>query len=168
MTKANKNITALLFMAVGCIPWLFVLLFCIQQQNIRHRMKEKLEENIPPYTICIPDNEINWIEKGEEIWVNGKLFDIKTSRHKNGIITFTGLYDENETALEIKLDREWQKRSSNDSRLLSDFFQTLQNFFFETEGDENIELLIAKTLSLIPIPALCSPCKIVLTPPPQV
>lgn len=154
-------------MLMGCIPWLFVLLFCIHQQRIRHQMKEKLEENIPHHTVCIPDDEINWVEKGKEIWVNGKMFDIKTAHHENGITTFTGLYDEDETALKIKLDQDWKKRSSNDSQLLSDFFQTLQNVFFEVGNNEKINIPVVRHLSLFYIPHLCSPYKTILTPPPQ-
>jgi len=52
--------------------------------------------------------KIEWIKKGKEIMVNGKLFDVKKIVKENGQLIVTGLFDDEETAIENYLKRQSQ------------------------------------------------------------
>ena len=164
---AIEKSTGIFFLLLGCTPWLFILVFCIKQQSIRHEMKEKLEQNIPLYSINIADNEVVWVKKGKEITVNGKMFDVKTAKSDNGITTFTGLYDEDETLLKKQLAESWQKKSSGENKTLLQLIVSLQNVFYETPG---VELLCQREISqyyLFDHSGLPVNFKLILTPPPR-
>ena len=49
-------------------------------------------------TVVQPENEVIWMDN-DEIWVNNRLFDIKNKKLENGIYSFIGLFDEDETKL---------------------------------------------------------------------
>lgn len=131
-------------------------------------MKEKLEQDIPLHSIAIADNEVVWVKKGKEIRVNGKMFDIKTAKSNNGLTTFTGLYDEDETLLKKQLAESWQKKSSGNEQILSHFLASLQNIIVET-SEYNI-IYKKETLFFFPpvIAGLQEVHKQIITPPPQV
>ncbi len=153
-------------MLPGCLPWLFILVFSIKQQSIRHRMKEKLEENISHHVVRMANDEIIWVKKGKEIEVHGKMFDIKTSESKNGMTTFTGLFDEEETALKKQWQEDWQKRSANDNQLLVQLF-SLQTIFVESSNNENPAIAQTSVTGSFMSADLPTRYKIILTPPPR-
>jgi hypothetical protein len=89
-------------------------------------MKKKLEsENLQ--TITIAENKVVWMDK-HEIWVNNRMFDIHSKILKNGVYTFTGLYDEKETLLVEKHKRSSEK-NNHENKLISLLFKCLQNIF---------------------------------------
>jgi len=61
-----------------------------------HRMERTLEQD-KLQTISFPASKIQWVEKGREILVENKMFDIKSYSIENGIFTAQGVYDEHET-----------------------------------------------------------------------
>lgn len=145
---------------------LFVLFYTLKQQSIHHRMKHLMEEQ-QLHTITVTDNEIQWIKEGKEIWVHGKMFDIKFSEHKNGMTTFHGLYDDEETVLKKNFSEGWKKNMSEQNHLLAQFFQSLQAMYFEHIAE--IETLSPKQqyiVSLFPS-RLLSQFEVIPTPPPQ-
>jgi hypothetical protein len=133
-TTTHKRIISLVLLLPGLIPWLFILVFYLQENHIRHEMKEKLEANIPLQSLTLNDHEIRWVKKNREILVNGKMFDIKTSLRENGRTTFTGLYDDQETALKQQLQEGWEKQSSQDNILIAQLLTAVQNLYFEDPG----------------------------------
>ena len=145
---------------------LFTLVFTVKQQYIRHSMKERMEVQAL-HNITLADNEIHWAKEGKEIWVNGKMFDIKTTDHKNGHTTFYGLYDDEETLLKTVFNNGWKKKMSENNQLLSQLFQCLQGIYFTQLTDSPV--LPGKQYHVISLhsPKLQSQFKIILTPPPQ-
>lgn len=160
-----KKITSILFILLGFTPLLFVLFFAIKQQSIRHRMKVRMEEQ-SLFTISIADNEIHWLIKGKELWIQGRLFDIKSIEYKDGIATLHGLYDEEETTLYYAFNEAWQKNCSDQNQLLSELFECLQDVYFSHHTA--IPTLADKQHHIAALsPKLLSQFKTILTPPPQ-
>lgn len=83
------------------------------------------------HTIILANNEIQWAKAGKEIWVDGKMFDIKSIEHKNGITIFKGLFDEEETLLKDNLRSNWEKNQAKQNQLISQLFQCLNGIYFE-------------------------------------
>ncbi len=118
------------------------------------------------HRIVLHDYDVRWIKKGKEIWVNGKMFDIKSMKHKNGMTVFYGLYDDEETALKKNMAQAWKKDLPGQQSRLTQLFQCLQGFYFNQ--DDPITILSKKSTGRIasPSPKLPSRYKNVPTPPP--
>jgi hypothetical protein len=146
------------------MPVIFTLLFLYKQQLIRHEMKEKLEISLLQ-TITINEKDVVWMDD-HEIWVNEHMFDIQTKKLENGIYTFTGLYDEEETNL-VKKHKDTTEKNNEKNQLLSSLFQLLQSVFIEDDANSlNTDLIMAEYRPLI-LQHMASPFINILTPPPQ-
>lgn len=66
-------------------------------------MKERLE-NVSLKSIIIEKDSFTWVEKNKEIKINGKLFDVKSYYVVADKIVFSGLYDEDEDAIDEKVN----------------------------------------------------------------
>lgn len=102
--KNNRQllITLFLLITISMPPLLFVY-YQANQAFVRFEMEEELEKS-KLQTIRIPVNEVSWYKKNRELLVDGKLFDVKTQTELQGVIEFTGLFDEQETAIALQLD----------------------------------------------------------------
>jgi len=139
-TVTKKTITCfLLFLAA--VPLIYILTFKVHQQSIRHKMKVRLEAKVL-HTISIPEHDVIWMKNGKEIYVNGKMFDIKSFHINDGVYVFKGLYDDEETVLREQLQKEQESNSTN-SKQLTRLFQLLQSFYNDTQS----ELYFPKTKS---------------------
>ncbi len=167
MKPSIKKITSLFLILLGFTPLLFVIIFSIRQHSIRHRMKEKME-NQSLQSITIDDNAIHWAKPGKEIWVKGKMFDIKSIAHKNGLTTFYGLFDDDETLLKKVFEKGCKKKMTEENMLLSQLFQCLQGVYFIPAP--NSPFFSDKQLHEVSqnSPNIQSQFKTILTPPPQV
>lgn len=118
-------------------------------------------------TITLADGEINWMKKGKEISIQGKMFDIKSMVHKNGITTFHGLFDDEETLLNKNLFSGWEKHQSAQNQLLALLINSLQNIYFNSLSSNTL-LPEKQNHSLsFTAPALPKQFRNILTPPPQ-
>jgi hypothetical protein len=100
--QKNKFLFVPSLLALVMIPVFIAVFFLVQQNVIRHEMKEKLEQEALQ-TLRFPEKNLSWIEKGKEMIVDGKLFDVKTFKNTDGFIEVTGLFDEMELSLQHKL-----------------------------------------------------------------
>lgn len=66
-------------------------------------MKERLE-NVSLKSIIIEKDSFTWVENNKEIKINGKLFDVKSYYVVADKIVFSGLYDEDEDAMDEKVN----------------------------------------------------------------
>jgi hypothetical protein len=161
---AIRKITSLLFLLLGLLPLLFILSFHIQQHLVREHMKEELERrNLQ--TLRIPEQEVIWMDK-HEIWVNEQMFDIHSRSLENGIYTFTGLYDEQETLL-VKQHEDATGKNLDENKMLAQLFKCLQTIFLDSSAEYT-----PGTGRLAALFAFCTnePVKqfrVILTPPPQ-
>ena len=148
------------------MPLLFTLSFLFRQQLLRHEMKEKLEEEML-HTITVPEAEVQWIRSEKEIRLEGKMFDIKFFYVRNGEYVFTGLYDEEETALNNYFEKNTDQNEAATNHVLSSLFKLLQSIYADditetmplADGPSTFCRLILKNTS--------PPFKDILTPPPQ-
>ena len=164
MKHLLKKIVAFVFLLAGFMPVLFTLLFLYKQQLIRHEMKEKLETS-RLQTITINEKDVVWMDD-HEIWVNGHMFDIHIKKLDNGIYTFTGLYDEQETNL-VKNHKDTTEKNNEENQMLSSLFQLLHSAFIEDERISPIRDLIITEYSPLILQHISYPFKNILTPPPQ-
>lgn len=130
-------------------------------------MKERMEKQ-SLHSITLADNEIRWAKEGKEIWVQGKMFDIKSITHQNGMTTFQGLYDDDETNLKKNFNTGWKKKMAEENMLLGLFFQCQQGIYFNSVTDILFLPGRLQYVVLLNSPKLLSQFKPILTPPPQV
>jgi hypothetical protein len=127
LRTATKRTTTYLLLLLAAMPLVYTLFIGIPQKAIRHKMKERLETQIL-HNITVAETDVHWIKNGEEIWVNGRMFDIRSSHLRNGVYIFSGLYDEEETALLEQIQKDQQNNSDNSKQLVQ-LFQLLQSFY---------------------------------------
>ncbi len=115
---------------LSALPLVTVFLFQTHQKNIQHKMQGQLEKkNL--ITITLQDNKIKWIKKGKEVWINNKMFDIKSLHHENGVYTLTGLYDNDETLLVTQLHKNQQDENTSGNKILFQLFRLLHTPFIQ-------------------------------------
>lgn len=78
-------------------------------------MLEKLERS-HLQRISIATDRIQWYEEGKEIIVDGKMFDIKSSKVVNDSTIFYGLYDHEETSLKQQVESIVNNKSARDEK----------------------------------------------------
>lgn len=129
-------------------------------------MKEKLEQKLV-HNISVAEAKVVWVKYKKEIQVDGKMFDIKSFREENGQYHFTGLFDDDETALNNYFEKNTEKKNERSNRLLASLFQLLQSVY---PGD-SIDTIMQEDNSLVycclVLSNIQSPIKNILTPPPQ-
>ena len=146
------------------MPLLFALFFLVKQQAIRYEMKERLEKE-RLHTITVRQDKVVWAKYNKEIIVEGKMFDIKSYSIKDSICFFTGLFDEEETALNDLLEKKTDDKHENE--LLAQLFQWLQSPCISLSFDEEA-LISQKNENCFPIlHNITFPFINILTPPPQ-
>ena len=129
-------------------------------------MKEKLEEEML-HTIVVPAKQLIWVKYKKEIRVDGKMFDVKSIQIENGNYIFTGLYDDEETALNNYFENHTNEENESGDQLLSSIFQLLQSSFIEDETSSQVTGIIINKYSLFTLQHISFPIKNILTPPPQ-
>ncbi|MBK9570657.1 MAG: hypothetical protein IPP43_03820 [Chitinophagaceae bacterium] len=167
MKNIIKKITSFFFILLGFTPLLFVLFITLKQQSIRRHMKQRMEERMLQ-TIILADGKIAWIKKGKEISVQGKMFDIKSMIHKDGMTTFQGLFDDEETLLNKNFTSGWEKHQTAQNQLLAQLFNSLQHIYFVAPAKPSIAADKQDHFLSFTSPALPEQFRTILTPPPQV
>ncbi len=138
LVKTNtKKITSLFFILLGFTPLLLVLTFHFKKEDIRHRMKEKLETARELQTLVIPLEKVIWMDD-HEIWINNQMFDIHTKTLDNGIYTFKGLYDQEETELENQ-KKNSNRKNQEEEKLLSNLFKWINTTYREKPMETTIQ-----------------------------
>lgn len=164
MKTSIKKISSLFFILLGFTPLLFVLFVTLKKKEIRHRMEEEFSVR-ELVTVTVPEGEVIWMDD-HEIWVNNSMFDIQTKKLENGIYTFTGLYDAEETLL-VEQERKEAGKVNQQNKLLSHLFKHLPVFCYQE--NDNIEPFVKQNtckylLSINPVGQF----REILTPPPQI
>jgi len=163
-----KKLAGIVMLVSGCMPLLFIIVFKIKQQYIHHEMEEQLETRILR-SITVAKKNVHWIEKGKEILFEGRMFDIKTCKQQGEHYIFTGLFDDDETALMQQLEEKQNNSSSPDTKNIARLFQWLQSVYKDPQEKNT---LTASSINrkilfdhIIQLPSRFIP---ILTPPPQI
>jgi hypothetical protein len=167
LKPASLKIANLSLLLITALPLFSFFIFQHQQKTIQHRMKEKLEQS-HLVTVAIHKKDIHWIKENKEIWLNNKMFDIKSSRIENGNYIFTGLYDDDETVLAKQFQKNKQQENNSGNKLVVQLFQLLMAPCDNLQSEN--AFYISKTNSLIPglAPSLSEQYISISTPPPQI
>ena len=130
-------------------------------------MKEKLERQML-HTVTVSKADVVWMKYKKEIRIHDKMFDIESFSIKNDQYIFTGLYDDEETALNNYLEKNTDQNNEREYQLLSSLFQLLQSIY-PGHFDEILgPLTISKSYCPLILRHISSPFINILTPPPQV
>jgi len=129
-------------------------------------MKEKLEQRML-HTIIVPEAEVQWVKYKKEIRYGEKMFDIKSFTIKNGQYSFTGLYDEEETALNNHFEKNTEQKNEREQEVLSTLFQLLQSVYPADPGETFVFENISRAYRPLILQHIPSPFINILTPPPQ-
>lgn len=110
----------ILFLTAAPLVSIFVL--PLRQKAIQHHMKEALEKK-ELHRIILSEKNVHWIKPGKEIWVENRMFDIKSCKYENGIYSFYGLFDEKETEIVKQMRMNFPDQNSSTNKILSQLFQ---------------------------------------------
>ncbi|MEP7109679.1 MAG: hypothetical protein ABI760_16915 [Ferruginibacter sp.] len=122
--KRGKNILFLLlflamFLVVATPSLIQIRILLLKFDAMERLEKESLK------IIHIAAGNINWTKKGREIRIGARLFDVKDfSRDSSGFVV-TGMYDDEETNLEIQMNKLWQQQNSKHALKLLKYFRFL-------------------------------------------
>lgn len=103
MNRSRKFIIALFLLITIGMPSLVFIYYQASQAYLRFEMEEELEKE-KLQTVRVPAHKVVWYKKNKEIIVDGKLFDVKTQVYAEGVVEFTGLFDEKETEIAQQLE----------------------------------------------------------------
>ena len=166
MKQVLKKIIAFSFLLTGFIPVFFTLFFLYKQQLIRHEMKEKLERQML-HTVIVSRADVVWVKYKKEIRIHDKMFDVKSFIIKNDQYVFTGLYDEEETALNNYFEKNTEQKNERGFQVLSSLFQLFQSIHPRSFDETLISQNISKAYRPLILQHISSPFINILTPPPQ-
>lgn len=113
--QIRRKISSFLFAGILLAPFFFIINFHVRQYQIRHEMKEAIEQEML-HSFSIETSSINWIRQGKELSINGKMFDVEKIIYKeDGTAILTGLFDDEETALVQQLEKACQQQNNPNS-----------------------------------------------------
>ena len=165
MKTRTRTIIALLLISLGFSPLLITIAFHLKREVIRDRMKEKLETSTQLETVILPADEVIWMDD-HEIWVNEQMFDIHSKEFTDGIYTFKGHFDKEETKLVIA-KRASGKRHHDEKKLLTRFFQLLPAALDDTRIEYFTPVALKPNFDVKQTFSLTNHFSKVPTPPPE-
>ena len=98
MKKNRKHIASFFFGSLLLLPLVFIMLLQGLQFYLSHTADERMEERSIE-TLVVAEHKVEWKEKGREVTIDGKYFDLVSWSLQDGKYTFTGVFDEDETAV---------------------------------------------------------------------
>ena len=113
MSFGNK-ILPLVFICVIEIPVLFSAYFFVRQQIVQHKMREALEQQSLD-TLNISLDKVKWVNEGQEILINGHLFDVESDKQTGNTLQVTGLFDTEEGNLNEQIKKLEQQKSNENN-----------------------------------------------------
>lgn len=142
MLLKTKILPALLLF-LSALQIICTVFFVVRTTVNTWQIKGRLENSILQ-TITVPLNKITWVEKGEEVLIEGKLFDVKSFTINGDEIKFTGIFDtaEDQIAEDLNALEQDEDTSSPVCSLLAQLFcpamlQQLNDSIAENEAFNN-------------------------------
>ena len=148
------------------LPVFSVFVFQLRQKAVQHHMKEELEKQLLQ-TITISENDVHWAKSGKELWLNNRMFDVKSYKNENGAYIFTGLYDDEETILVHQVQKNQQQESTSGNKIIVQLLQLFPATFERSEEKFLTCIFISRQFPDSAFP-LCSYIPSIITPPPQI
>jgi predicted RNA-binding protein with PUA domain len=165
--NSNKKIISFVMMLLVAAPFIIFSVYTIKQKIIQVQMQQALEQGMLQ-TITLNKADVHWEEEGEEIIIDGALFDVKSYSIIKDKIVVTGLYDKQETVLKNKVEKlQHQKNNSenNNDNLVLKFMFTVALLpkqtslhFFSTKSDTKFvsysDAIVFQTCNIITPPPI--------------
>jgi len=115
MTCFKNKILSLILISITAIPVSYSAYFFVKQQIIHHIMAEALEQSAL-HTIITTTGKAKWVSFGEEILIDGHLFDVESYKQTGNNLQLSGLYDIEEDHVNEQLSKMEQQKARGDSR----------------------------------------------------
>ena len=164
MKLPARHITGFFLVLVWFTPLLFILVVNIEEKLVHHRMMEKMErEHLRE--IVVPAASVTWMED-DEISLGGHMFDVESFSLNNGIYTFKGLFDEDETRLMLQL-KENTGKNKEGNKLLAQFLEWVYLPACIKEKRYNLSAPDCSIFALLQAASFKRLPKTVIAPPPD-
>ncbi len=109
MKKVLPYCLVVLIMIALAFPMMYSAKTIIKRSLHKREMFQKLEQS-PLAFIKLPNSQVKWFEKGREIVVNNRMFDVKSWKVVGDSSIFHGLWDDKETALNKIIRKSAEKK----------------------------------------------------------
>ena len=111
MEKRRLNINAILLGCILLLPPAFIAALQLWQVMLSLTPYSRMETGAV-VTVTASQKEVIWKEEGREVSINGEYFDIISWKMDGDIYSFTGVFDEEETAAANLLQKSTEGNSS--------------------------------------------------------
>lgn len=157
-------IARLLILLLAILPSFTTFILQLRENAIQHRMRKELDKETL-VTITVSEADFRWVEKGKELWLKNRLFDVKSYSFENGTYKFTGLFDEKETSL-VKHLQQTQEEDTESNKTLVQLFQLFEAVY-DPQGEQNVSYIIISRLYPDYIATFSLKHDPIITPPPR-
>lgn len=164
MKAALPKIILGFLLLIMALPMLMPALYEMQKWEIKKEMLGLLKER-KLHTVRIPASDVVWMDD-HEIWVNEHMFDIASSELADGIYTFTGLYDEEETRL-VKMQMQTGEEESDDKQRIRQIVKFLNSPCIINDTELPYTRLSSKIIYPLVFSRIAPVFTAVTTPPPK-
>ncbi len=164
MKSQSQKIPAIILMLLIAVPILLPLVYEFQKWEIKKHMFELIKKT-ELQTVLVPAQDVVWMDK-HEIWINEQMFDIASVQIRDGIYTFTGMYDSEETEV-VKKQMQPTQTGKEQQQLLGHILKLILAPCIHPEvfqGNTNISVPV---LSPHWTASLMRTLKEIATPPPR-
>ncbi len=166
----RKKIYTGFFLLLLALPSVFSFVLFIADEINTFQITEQLEQSALT-NVSMNIGKLVWVNKGKEIRIDGKLFDVKSYSISGNTVTLKGLYDiiEDEICKQVKAVKNAQKNNPGLPQLL------LVQLMFPAMADVSVknETLFFCPLDICNYPSYINAYYVkhsiaVLTPPPNI
>lgn len=143
MYLLHKQIIAFLFLLIVAVPLFVSLKFIVEESLIQQAVEEKMN-TVVLQSVTVSKADIIWIRAGKEILVDDKIFDVKDYETKDEVVTLTGYFDREETAL-LSAYKNYTEKNNQDNPLSKSTFK----FLFSTDYHSHKEIIAERNWQLV-------------------
>ncbi len=170
MHRTFNKPTCFLILFLVITPFICSIFFVAKLIIIKSEITEVLQSR-KVLNITVPENEVHWIDAGNELLINGKLFDaISYQKIKNNLI-LTGSYDREEDNLQDDVARFFQKKGNDNGASNIVYFNTFFRVLFMEKNNSfsvNIDSILPKKHVFYYAENLVYSSSDIILPPPKV
>ena len=160
--QKGKYILFIVLAVIILIPVVAPFSAELEIYTLKNTVAERLEKQ-HLQTVFIAKEEVNWTKSGKELLIGNRLYDVKEYHFiPNGMIV-TGIFDDEETAVQKQVEDIWRKQKNKQGIFLIKVFQVLANNYFQQHIDHikvpspvnteyNYDFFYAETNIIINIP----------------
>ncbi len=143
MHGVRKKFIAFTFLLIVAVPLFLSLKFIVEEHLIQQQVEEKMNA-LTLQSITITKADIIWIRAEKEVLVDDKIFDVNDYKIEDGLVTLTGYFDTEETAL-VNEFKDYTEKDNDDNPLTKSAFK----FLFSTAYNSHSVIIAERNWHLI-------------------